>query len=98
IEGPASKARLRLVWVGEGWPSDVGRVLASAPDPWPRDLVVVASQFSPGALRQLKARDANWVDETEEARIIGPSGVFVIHHERRYARIRAGARGFGGPA
>ena len=83
IEGGRSKERLTLLWAGEGWPSDVDAVLTDAPDPWRRELVVVARQFSPGALRRLLERDANWLDEAGDARIIGPSGLFVLRLQKR---------------
>ena len=78
VEGGKAKERLTLLWAGEGWPADVEEVLAEAPDPWPRAFVVVARDFSPGALKLLRERDANWVDETGNARIVGPSRLFVI--------------------
>jgi hypothetical protein len=78
IEGASAKERLTLLWAGEGWPADVEEVLAHASSPWPRELVVVGRDFSPGALKLLRDHDANWVDETGDARIIGPSHLFVI--------------------
>lgn len=90
VVGGRTKERLTLVWVGEGWPADVKDILSEAPDPWPRDLVVVGRHFSPGALRSLRARDANWVDERGDARIIGPSGLFVL---RQQGRAEPAARG-----
>ena len=83
VTGGHTKEPLTLRWAGEGWPADVDEVLAETPDPWPRDLVVVARHFSPGALRSLRERDANWVDETGDARIIGPSRLFVIRLQPR---------------
>lgn len=82
VAGGHTKEPLTLLWAGEGWPADVDEVLAETPDPWPRDLVVVARHFSPGALRSLRERDANWADETGDARIIGPSRLFVIRLQR----------------
>lgn len=82
VAGGQTKEPLTLLWAGEGWPADVDEVLAETPDPWPRDLVVVARHFSPGALRSLRERDANWADETGDARIIGPSRLFVIRLQR----------------
>jgi hypothetical protein len=56
-------------------------VLSEAPDPWRLDHVVVARDFSPGALRLLAERNANWAAESGEAHIVGPRGLFVIRHE-----------------
>ena len=75
--------RLELVWAGEGWPADVNEILAGIPLPWPRWLVVAGRRFSPGALDLLRARDANWVDETARARIEGPDGLLVIRDGER---------------
>lgn len=83
VAGEDKKERLTLLWAGEGWPADVDDLLAETPDPWPRELVIVARHFSPGALRSLRERDANWADETGDARIIGPSRLFVVRLQRR---------------
>lgn len=68
--------RLKAVWIGRGWPSDL-EVLEGLEEPWPRDLVAIAREFSPGALEELAALDANWVDESGRAHIEGPSGLLV---------------------
>jgi hypothetical protein len=75
-----------LLWAGEGWPADVEEAIAAAPDLWPRDLVVVARDFSPGALRILQERDANWVDEAGDVRIVGPSRMFIVRLQGRANR------------
>lgn len=70
--------RLELLWAGEGWPSDLRRVLAQTPEgDWPRHLVVVARSLSPGALGLLKERDANWIDQTGQVRLVVPPGLLV---------------------
>lgn len=96
VEAPRAKAHLTLLWAGEGWPSDVDNVLTDAPDPLPAEFVVVARHFSPGALRKLREREANWVDETGDARIVGPSGLFVIrqHHHPHVDSPRSQDRTF----
>ena len=91
VTGGHAKEPLTLLWAGEGWPADVDEVLDKAPDPWPRDLVVVARHFSPGALRSLRERDANWADETGDARIIGPSRLFVVRLQRHGEPTRKSA-------
>jgi hypothetical protein len=65
-------------WAGEGWPDDVRRVARDVPLPWPQSVVVVARRLSPGAIEWLRERDANWADETGQARILGPDGLLVI--------------------
>ena len=74
-------------WAGEGWPQDVRRAASEVPDPWPREVVVLARQLSPGAIDWLRERDANWADEAGQARILGPDGLIVI---REPARLPSG--------
>jgi len=72
IHGLEGNWTLRGIWAGEGWPADVERVLDSfSPAALPRDLVVLAGSFSPGAIKALTARDANWADERGNAHIRG---------------------------
>lgn len=69
----------RTEWVGAGWPQDVREAMEriDGDDSWPRDLLLLAGRFSPGAIELLTARDANWADETGAARIVAP-GLLVI--------------------
>ncbi len=67
-----------LRWAGRGWPQDVRSAAAGVPEPWPRDVVVIARKLSPGSIEWLRARDANWADESGQARILGPGGLTVI--------------------
>lgn len=76
--GASAPIALEVKWVGEGWPGDVRRLGSQLPEPWPENLVLVARQFSPGALEWLAAHEANWADETGRARIVGPGGLVVI--------------------
>lgn len=79
VRSAGQNYRLEAQWAGEGWPSDVRQVLASAQEgPWPRHLVVMARKLSPGALDLLRARDANWVDESGQARIVVPPGLIIV--------------------
>jgi hypothetical protein len=93
VKGPRWSEELTLLWAGEGWPSDVEAVLSKAPDPWAPEFVVAARHFSAGALRILRAHDANWVDESGGARIIGPSGMLVLN-TRRQSLLASGGRPF----
>lgn len=70
-QGPTT---LRAQWVGAGWPRDVREILEriDAHQGWPRDLVLIARQFSPGARALLKDAGASWADQTGAAQIIAP--------------------------
>jgi hypothetical protein len=81
---------MRAMWAGEGWPADVHAVADSIPDPWPRDHVVAARRLSPGSLEFLRERDANWADESGQARIKA-AGLLVL---REPAPERGPAPGF----
>ncbi len=81
--GASAPIALEVKWVGEGWPGDVRRLVSQLPEPWPENLVLVARQFSPGALEWLAAHEANWADETGRARIVGPGGLVVIRELAR---------------
>ena len=85
---------LELRWVGRGWPADLEQALDSLPDPWPRQLVLVGQQFSPGALNELAQRRANWLDETGAARIETDSGLLVFREPDETTAERGMPRGF----
>lgn len=70
--------RVELIWAGEGWPADVSPILAEAARDWPREWIVVARSFSPGALDLLRAQNANWLDETGRAHLDTASGLIVM--------------------
>jgi hypothetical protein len=70
--------RLEIVWLTEGWPSDVRRAIDGQPTPWPRNVVIGAPQLSPGALDELRRRDANWLDECGNVRLVVPPGLAVV--------------------
>jgi hypothetical protein len=61
-------------WAGGGWPADVDRLLAVAPDVD----VVVARRLSEGARVKLAQLRLGWVDETGQSNINLPSGLVVI--------------------
>jgi hypothetical protein len=85
---------LELRWVGRGWPADLEPALHSVPDPWPRQLVLVGQQFSPGAVDQLTQRRANWLDETGAARIETDTGLLVFRGRNEAVAERGVTRGF----
>lgn len=70
-------------WAGLGWPQDVRSATEDVPEPWPTDVVLLAHRLSPGAIEWLRARGANWADETGQARILGPDGLTVIREPAR---------------
>src|ERR1700678_1605925 len=53
-------------WAGDGWPADVGRLLAMAPD----IDVVVARRLSEGARAKLADRQIGWIDESGQANVV----------------------------
>ena len=65
-------------WAGEGWPQDVRLAATDVAEEWPANVVLLARRLSPGAIEWLRARGANWADETGQARILGPDGLIVI--------------------
>ncbi len=81
-------------WAGEGWPQDVRRAARDVPDPWPSDVVVLADQFSPGAIEWLRGRGANWADAAGQARVLGPDGLIVIREPARLPRKGSMGRSF----
>ncbi|CAN5871195.1 hypothetical protein BH23ACT5_BH23ACT5_06760 [soil metagenome] len=74
--------QLEVLWAGEGWPSDLRRILAHVPTgEWPRHVAVVARNLSPGALGLLEERDANWIDQDGHVRLVVPPGL-LVYRER----------------
>jgi hypothetical protein len=76
--GDGRQIAIKAKWAGEGWPDDVRRAARDLPADWPKNVVIVARHLSRGAIEWLRERDANWADETGQARIIGPGGLIVI--------------------
>ncbi len=72
-----SRYEFHLRSAGEGWPSDIQQVLSSNPAPWPRDVVVTARHFSPGAIRLLRSRNANWVDAAGNVHLYAPPALLI---------------------
>jgi hypothetical protein len=76
---------LALRWAGRGWPHEVEAAIQDIESPWPAGLVVVASQFSSGAVSLLRERDANWADLVGQARIVIPDRVAIVREPPRSA-------------
>ncbi|HEX3392774.1 MAG TPA: hypothetical protein VHS55_09440 [Solirubrobacteraceae bacterium] len=70
-------------WAGEGWPQDVRAAATGVDEPWPPNVVLIAHELSTGAIEWLRARSANWADETGQVRILGPGGLVVIRERVR---------------
>lgn len=85
---------LQLKWAGKGWPQDIRRVTETVPKPWPADVVLVARRLSPGAIERLRELNANWADETGQARIYGPNGLIVIREHLEAHQPSQASRGF----
>lgn len=79
----ATKHRFIAGWAGEGWPSDVERLVHLVPDVE----VVMATNLSEGARRWLSRESLGWVDEAGHADISRKSGL-VISREPANVRRR----------
>ena len=87
--------RLNVVWLPEGWPSDVKRVLAHPDESTRAHLVVAAPSLSPGAIEVLRTHGANWIDERGNVRLVVPPGLALLKTappERRSAPSFAWSR------
>jgi hypothetical protein len=65
-------------WAGEGWPQDVRNALRASRNTSDASTIIVARHLSPGSIEWLRDHDANWADESGQARIIGAHGLLVI--------------------
>jgi hypothetical protein len=80
VSGRFGDLKLRMTWAGNGWPSDVRRILEEYPQSWPSDLVVAAKRISPGSVELLEDANVSWADEAGNARIVAP-GIFVVREQ-----------------
>jgi Transcriptional regulator, AbiEi antitoxin, Type IV TA system len=69
--------KMRLYSAGDGWPSDVRRVLSGATASWPRNAIIIARHFAPGSIKLLRANNANWADAAGNARIFVPPSLLI---------------------
>lgn len=81
--GSRDEIALQVEWVGDGWPGDLRRVMTRSDERLPDNLVLVAREFSPGALEWLTDHRVSWADETGRARIVGPGPLIVIREPAR---------------
>lgn len=73
VRTAAGAQRFGGVWAGKGWPSDVRRAAALAPN---AD-VIFAAKVSEGAQEWLAAEKLGWVDEIGNASVATPTGLVI---------------------
>lgn len=78
IQAGSGQHRLVAGWAGEGWPADVERLVAGAPDVD----VVFAKQFSRGATEWLTAHHRGWMDQSGGANVSLASGLIIVREPR----------------
>jgi hypothetical protein len=65
-------------WAGEGWPADVERLVAAAP----QVEVVFGKRLSQGAKDWLLTHHRGWVDESGDANVILGTGLIIVRDGR----------------
>jgi hypothetical protein len=88
VNGPGATQTFELRWAGRGWPGQVREAIQEIETPWPRQRVITAERFSPGAIELLRERDANWADLAGQARIVAPG--IVVFKDQPQRRQREG--------
>lgn len=83
VEAIGQRYEFNAVWVGHGWPSEVREALNRSEGAPPISVVYTARRFSPGAISILKSRNANYADESGQARIVVPPGLVVVRESAR---------------
>jgi hypothetical protein len=78
IHAGSGEHRFLAGWAGEGWPADVERLTAAAPDVD----VVFAKQLSRGAKDWLSAHHRGWVDESGDANVSLSTGLIIFREAR----------------
>lgn len=87
IDHGSRPERLIGHWV-RGWPSDVRALLDAVGRPWPREHVVLAPRFSPGAIALLESAGANWGEATGRGRIRTSGGLAVSTADREFSATK----------
>lgn len=80
---------VEVEWLGAGWPRQV-RELLDRPD---HPDLVVATEFSPGALKLLNQAQVSWLDLTGAANI-GLPGLLIVVESARGTRVRRAKMGW----
>jgi len=78
IHAGSGEHRFLAGWAGEGWPADVERLTAAAPDVD----VVFAKQLSRGAKDWLLDHQRGWVDESGDANVSLSTGLIIVRDTR----------------
>jgi hypothetical protein len=78
IHAGSGEHRFLAGWAGEGWPADVERLIAAAPDVD----VVFAKQLSSGAKDWLLDHQRGWVDDGGDANVSLSTGLVVVREAR----------------
>ena len=66
-------------WAGEGWPADVERLIAAAP----QVEIVFGKRISQGAKDWLMTRHRGWVDESGDANVNLGTGLIILREGRQ---------------
>lgn len=84
VEAITHRYEFSALWVGHGWPSEVRKALnRSEGTSRTSPIVYTARRFSPGAISILTSHDANWADESGQARIVLPPGLLIVRDSAR---------------
>ncbi|UJP08906.1 hypothetical protein L2X99_10460 [Microbacterium sp. KUDC0406] len=75
--------RLRSVWAGQGFPSDIRRILERGDEESFARAVVTARRMSPGAIDLLADRGISWADADGQADIAMPEGLYIARLKPR---------------
>jgi hypothetical protein len=86
VRAGSGEHRFLAGWAGEGWPADVQRLAAAAPDVD----VVFARQLSRGAKDWLLAHQRGWLDESGDANVSLSTGLIILR-EARTRQVKAEA-------
>lgn len=89
VDAIAHRYELIAIWVGHGWPSEVREALDRSKGRSPLAVVYTARRFSPGAISILTSHDANWADESGQARIVLPPALLIVRDSARQAAQEA---------
>jgi hypothetical protein len=78
VQAGSGEHRFVAGWAGEGWPADVERLLALAPEME----VAFGKRFSRGAKERLVAQHRGWVDESGDANVNLETGLVILREAR----------------
>ena len=90
VTAGATKHRFIVGWAGEGWPSDVERLVHLAPDVD----VVTATHLSDGARMWVEREGLGWADEAGRADISMKSGLVIFRQSSTIRQRRGPSMGW----